>query len=395
MGPLLRALLQKRAASLLMILETAFGLAVAVHASALALHYVRSVAGPMGFDSGAFLLVNTERDGPNIASFAEHESMVQRDVEALSRAPGVRGAAEATAAPLNRAHREMLEAAGAAAAVPAWILDDRGGLTSALGVGIVEGRALAPADVSRRDATPAVVTRALASRLFPGVSPLGKQLRRSARERPAVIVGVVASFRATAYATDGNDSVLLVADPPPLGRTLTYIVRVADGAVDAEAGVRAALERVDARRAVLPRRLVEGANLAASTNRGAGGIALFMAGMILLVVFLGRVAMSSLVVIERRKEIGIRRALGATRGDVARLVLAEHALLSTAGLAAGAVAIVAFRVVASARTPELVGRFEPLHVAGVSFAMWLTGMAAALVPALQASSISPAETSRS
>ncbi|WP_437724264.1 FtsX-like permease family protein [Sorangium sp. So ce861] len=401
-GPLVRALARRKTPALLTVLETAFGFAVAVHASGLALHYTRAASAPRGIETRSLLLAVTHRDGPSLASRAEHAAAVRRDVEALARVAGVRGAAEATYAPFNRTHRESVEALspGGPRAL-AWMLDDRGGVAEVLGLAPLEGRLLAPEDAAPAAtgdvaATPAVVTQALAARLFPDGRALGQVVRRSARQRPLVIVGVVPSFRAALGPDPDAESALFAADGPWLGGTLTYLVRLAPGPDDgAGARVREALERADPRRVALVRRLDEGVDLDTGTSRGAGGLALTLLGLMLAVVFLGRVGMASLLVAERRQAIGIRRALGATRGDVARLVLAENALLTTAGLAAGAVALAALRAAARAAAPGLEVPLDPLAVGLVAAAMWLAGMAAALLPARRASAVSPAEASRS
>ncbi|WP_437937591.1 FtsX-like permease family protein [Sorangium sp. So ce341] len=428
-GPLVRALARRKTPALLTVLETAFGFAVAVHASGLALHYARAASVPRGIETRSLLLAVTHRDGPSLASRAEHAAAVRRDVEALARVAGVRGAAEATYAPFNRTHRESVEAlAPGGPRALAWMLDDRGGVAEVLGLAPLEGRLLAPedaapaatgdaapaatgdaapaatgepapaatGDAAPAAATPAVVTRALAARLFPDGRALGQVVRRSARQRPLVIVGVVPSFRAALGPDPDAESALFAADGPWLGGTLTYLVRLAPGPDDgAAARVREALERADPRRVALVRRLDEGVDLDTGTNRGAGGLALTLIGLMLAVVFLGRVGMASLLVAERRQAIGIRRALGATRGDVARLVLAENALLTTAGLAAGAVALAALRAAARAAAPGLEVPLDPLAVGLVAAAIWLAGMAAALLPARRASAVPPAEASRS
>ncbi|WP_437278544.1 FtsX-like permease family protein [Sorangium sp. So ce375] len=395
-GPIVRALARQKIPALLMVLETAFGFAVAVHASGLAVHYARAAAAPRGIDTRSLLLAVTERDGPSFASRGEHEAAVRRDTEALARVAGVRGAAEASSAPFNITHRELVEATppGGASAL-AWMLDDRGGVAAVLGLAPLEGRLLAPGDAADTAATPAVVTQALAARLFPDGRAVGQIVRRSARQKPLAIVGVVPSFRA-ALGPDAG-SVLFAAEGPPLGRTLAYLIRLdSDGGDDrAGARVREALERADPRRVVLVRALDEGAELDTHTNRGAGALALALIGMMLIVVFLGRIGMASLLVSERRQALGIRRALGATRADVARLILMENALLTTAGLTVGAAALAALRAAARAAAPELDLPLDPRTVALVAVAVWLAGMVAALLPALRASAVSPAEASRS
>ncbi|XXX76730.1 hypothetical protein WMF30_54685 [Sorangium sp. So ce134] len=230
-GPLVRALARRKAPALLMVLETAFGFAVAVHASGLALHYARAASVPRGIETRSLLLAVTHRDGPALASRGEHAAAVRRDTEALARVAGVRGAAEATYAPFNVTHREAVEAAspGGGRAL-AWMLDDRGGVAEVLGLAPLEGRLLAPGDAAPAAAgdaapaapTPAVVTRALAARPFPDGRAVGQVVRRSARQRPLVIVGVVPSFRAALGPDPDAESALLAADGPPLGGTLTY-----------------------------------------------------------------------------------------------------------------------------------------------------------------------------
>ncbi|WP_438040753.1 FtsX-like permease family protein [Sorangium sp. So ce128] len=392
-GPIVKALARQKIPALLMVLETAFGFAVAVHASGLALHYARAAAAPRGIDTRSLLLAMTERDGPSFASRGEREAAVRRDTEALARVVGVRGAAEASSAPFNVTHRELVETTspGVPSAL-AWMLDDRGGVAAVLGLAPLEGRLLAPGDAADAAATPAVVTQALAARLFPDGRAIGQIVRRSARQKPLAIVGVVPPFRA-ALGPDA-DSALFAAEGPPLGRTLSYLIRVEsdDGA---GARVREALERADPRRVVLVRALDEGAELDTHTNRGAGALALTLIGMMLVVVFLGRIGMASLLVSERRQALGIRRALGATRADVARLILVENALLTTAGLAAGAGALAGLQAAARVAAPELDLPLDPRAVALVAVAVWLAGMAAALLPALRASAVSPAEASRS
>ncbi|WP_437797412.1 FtsX-like permease family protein [Sorangium sp. So ce693] len=400
-GPIVRALARQKIPALLMVLETAFGFAVAVHASGLALHYARAAAAPRGIDTRSLLLAMTERDGPSFASRGEREAAVRRDTEALARVLGVRGAAEASSAPFNITHRELVEATspGGPSAL-AWMLDDRGGVAAVLGLAPLEGRLLTPGDAADAASTPAVVTQALAARLFPDGRAIGQIVRRSARQKPLAIVGVVPPFRA-ALGPDA-DSVLFAAEGPPLGRTLSYLIRIEpdgddgdDGDDHAGARVREALERADPRRVVLVRALDEGAELDTHTNRGAGALALTLIGMMLVVVFLGRIGMASLLVAERRQALGIRRALGATRADVARLILVENALLTTAGLAVGAAALAGLRAAARAVAPELDLPLDPRAAALVAVAVWLAGMAAALLPALRASAVSPAEASRS
>ena len=96
---------------------------------------------------------------------------------------------------------------------------------------------------------------------------------------------------------------------------------------------------------------------------------------------------------KRRREIGVRIALGARRGDVLRLVLGEGLLLVAIGLLAGiAGAAVTSRVLASALYETSPG--NPLFILVACGVLALAGIAAAYLPASRAASVDPMQTLR-
>jgi putative ABC transport system permease protein len=95
-------------------------------------------------------------------------------------------------------------------------------------------------------------------------------------------------------------------------------------------------------------------------------------------------------VLERRPEIGLRRALGATRGQIWIQFLAEAILLSLAGGVVGvAVGVVATAVYAHAHGEAIV--IPPDAWAGGLAATLLIGAAAGLLPAIRAARLSPTQ----
>jgi len=96
---------------------------------------------------------------------------------------------------------------------------------------------------------------------------------------------------------------------------------------------------------------------------------------------------------QRTHEFGVRQALGATRGDIMRLVLSSGAILSVAGLVIGALlSIVSTRLFASML--YRVGASDPITFASVTVVLLLAALGAAYLPAWRATQVSPASALR-
>jgi putative ABC transport system permease protein len=121
-----------------------------------------------------------------------------------------------------------------------------------------------------------------------------------------------------------------------------------------------------------------------------------MTGIIIVLVFitaLGIVGITSLAVSERTRQIGTRRALGATRGDILKHFLTENWIITTAGLIFGVVATYALNY---ALVSQLTDVKMPWYLVGIGMALlWIIGVLATLPPALRAASVSPAIATRS
>ncbi|HSC46645.1 MAG TPA: FtsX-like permease family protein, partial [Gammaproteobacteria bacterium] len=124
-----------------------------------------------------------------------------------------------------------------------------------------------------------------------------------------------------------------------------------------------------------------------------------MAGMLagvivalLLVTSLGIVGLASFWVSQRHRQIGIRRALGATRGDVLRYFQAENFLIVGFGIMAGLALTVAMNIALI----EYYGasRLPLIYLPISALVVWSLGQLAVLRPALQASAVSPATATR-
>jgi putative ABC transport system permease protein len=114
--------------------------------------------------------------------------------------------------------------------------------------------------------------------------------------------------------------------------------------------------------------------------------------VLLVVTALGIAGLASFWVGQRRRTIGVRRALGATRADILRYFLAENFLLATAGIALGMVLAYGINLflMRHYELPRLPAAYLPVG----TLALWLIGQLAVLAPALRAAAVSPVVATR-
>jgi putative ABC transport system permease protein len=190
---------------------------------------------------------------------------------------------------------------------------------------------------------PAVLTRDLAERLFPGQSPLGKVVGRSDQEFR--VVGMIERFRADGDLDAPRPAILMRVSPQDTawGEASAMLVRVRPGA-------GAALERQMSTEAEA---IAKGWNVritALPEQRAARLKRMLMpiAGLVLVCVFLivnvalGLFGVLWQTISQRQAEIGLRRAIGATAGGISGQVVGEILVMTTFGLAMGLLVAVQF-----------------------------------------------------
>jgi predicted permease len=262
-----------------------------------------------------------------------------------------------------------------------------------LGIPLLQGRTFGEADGPDAPHV-AVVSASLARAQWPGQDPLGKLVQFGNMDgdlRAFTVVGVVGDVREDGPDAPARPTLYAHVRQRPRG---TWVFHVA---LRPEAGVTAAALVAPARAAlrqvapdVPPRvRTLQGLLSDALAPRrfslallGAfGAAALLLAG-------LGLSAVVAFSVARRTREFGVRLALGATGGDVQRLVLRQAALLAGAGLAAGwALALAGGRVLRSL-VPGVAG-MDPLALLAVTALLGGVALLAAWLPARRASRVDP------
>ena len=273
------------------------------------------------------------------------------------------------------------------------------GYFEAMRIPVVQGRLFDARDIA--GAVPvAVVDQRLAAKFWPGQDPIGRRLRRLASPKDLLdpgpnpqwitVVGVVKDVQITGVAT-GNEPVgayyfplaqvtdgglMLVARSTIGPDALVPALRKVLSSIDPELplyGVRTMQERVDA--ALVSRRVPM-------------ILAMAFAGVALALSAIGLYGVLSYMVTQRRREIGIRMALGSSAREVFGLVLADGARIVGAGVTLG---LIGAWFVAQAMTSMLFGvrPFDPLVVSAVVGLIVALGIGAVVIPARRAAHVNP------
>jgi hypothetical protein len=204
-----------------------------------------------------------------------------------------------------------------------------------LGATITGGRAFTEAE-SRAGEPVALINEAFAARFFPGVDPINRFIRPGGPDAPDHrVVGVTTN---AVISRIGEPAEPYFYVPYWRERTgeVTLLIRPAGDASSVAPDVRAALRDFDAR--LDPRLLVtmgQYIEFRSSSFRTTAALATTLGLIGLLLVTLGIYGVMTHQTSRRTREIGIRVAIGAARGQVLRLVLGEGWRLVAAGLVAG------------------------------------------------------------
>jgi hypothetical protein len=258
---------------------------------------------------------------------------------------------------------------------------------------------------------PVLVSRALARRLYPGESAIGKTVRRLNEDGTVVemgagpvpaftIVGVVAGVRETTLRQGPTEIVYVPVIEPRVEQSLTptnmtLAIRTRIAPVSVAAAVRDAIATVDPALSVGQVRTMNAIVRAARAREAfVGALLLGAAGVSLFLGVVGIYGSVAHVVTRRTREIGIRMALGARRGEVVRMVVTGSMWAVLAGAALGLV--VAFAGTRLLRALLFgVDPRDPVIFLAVTGVLLSAAMAAALVAAGRAARVAPVIAMRS
>ena len=326
-------------------------------------------------------------------------------VKAIAAIPEVRAAGAGSSLPGLSPSAIMTTVEGMTAgsesiARPAPVVEVAAGFFETLGAGARAGRLLRPEDFAA-DAPPvAVVNEPFVAKFLGGMNPLGRRLRMMRSEAGGgspepwrEIVGVVPDLGLSA----GDETMAAgFYVPMPDEEVFHIVLRTSGDARRLAAPLRTAVARIDPAiqlRDVIPLKDVGREDRAVFAGIGAALAAL--GGVALLLSVIGTYATLSLAVSRRTREIGIRAALGASRGQVLRAIIGSTCVPPAVGALLGiglGQALVAARGIFAFRLPDGSG---PWGLPVLAALMIAAGLLSAWIPARRALAVAPAEALRS
>lgn len=401
LGPIFRTLLRNRLGAFLIALQIALTLAVVTNAAFIIQQRANDVARPSGLDEpNTALLVTTLFD-----SAVDQRQLYRDDLEALRALPGVVAVTPIQSVPVSGSgwgddfYTTPEMTSDESISTGMFMVDEHG--LETLDLELLAGRNFRPEEMivrgmeSIETADVTIVSKALADTLFPDGDALGKTVFDEPNgEKPMEIIGIYDHMQNAWPSSDNVDRTALVPALAMFGGQMMYLVRAEPGQRDAVmAAGEAYLAQNRSRIIDFVRSFEE------QKQRTYGGdiamIKLMTAVITALaaVTGLGIVGLAWFSVTQRRKQIGTRRALGATRFDIVRYFMVENWLITSIGLVVGVAGALTLNWFLD--TEYSTGRVPLWYLPLGMVALWLLGQVAVLLPARRAARIPPALATRS
>jgi putative ABC transport system permease protein len=395
MHPILSAMRRNKVGAIVIVMQTAITLAILCNSLFIIQQRLRSSERPSGLQEQDIFTIANQWVGnpPDLAA------KLQADLAALRALPEVVDAYVSNSYPLSNGGWDdaiMMEASDAHwAATGALYFADEHGLPT-LGLKLVSGRNFEPAEIIERNdmegKAPAalIVSQALATKLFPNGDALGKSIYLSDYKQKSPIVGIVERLQQP-WISVANKRVEFAMLQPfrYVEHYSNYVVRAKPGQI--EAAMKSAEKRLSAiNRARVNERtrtMAETRRRAYQDDRGLAIILGVVSVVLLIVTAFGIIGITSFWVSQRRRQIGIRRAMGATRSAILRYFQTENLMIATTGAVLGVLLALGLNF-------WMAGKFEMTRISVSStvvaaVVVLLLGQLAVLWPALRAASISP------
>ncbi|HET6554954.1 MAG TPA: FtsX-like permease family protein [Dyella sp.] len=405
--PILAALKRHKAGTILIAMQIALTLAIVCNALFIIQQRIERISRPSGMVETDLMAIQNRFVG--VDDFKGGGTLSRADVQALRQLPGVQDAISVNSYPLRgggwstgvRLNADDKKPKGH---TTLYFVDDHALAT--MGARLIAGRNFRADEISDADpqavGDPAVVivSKAMADKMYPDGSALGKPIYLGDSKKPSTIIGIVAQLIVPWNGTWADNFFENAVLEPFLltGSYTNYLIRTKPGQLqDVMKSAPAALTKVNRMRVIPSERGVRSyAMVRDVATKGDRGMAILM-GVVCLVLLAitaaGIVGLTSFWVGQRRKQIGVRRALGATQRDILSYFLTENLLIGTAGVVIGALMAVGMNLWLV--TQFEMARLSLLYVLVGVVVLLLLGQGAVLAPAVRASRVPPVEATRS
>ena len=395
-GPIFRALLNNRTRFWLITVEVALTLAIVVNCTSIFLEKRRSFNSPTGMDVANILVITTEPFGENFATEEFVEDVGDSDLARLRSHPSIINATPILHIPLSGSGSTTgRKAAGSeidTVRIAYYWVDENG--IETLGVKLIDGRNFNRGDIGSRSDNGneiprnVIVTKAFAEQIFPDGNVVGRQISNGDDENTATVIGVIDQMSNSWPSSSFGDHTMLQPGMVRDSREMNYLVRTEPGTIDSlYTELEELMVSLESDRVVTVRTLSE---IKLSYFQRTLMAMKIWASVIVLMIFitsLGIIGLTSFSVTQRTREIGTRRALGATRLAILRYFLLENWLITGIGLALGTPLTIALNFVLAsyADAPKI----DWMLLVGGAAVLWTTGQLAALIPAMRATAVTP------
>ena len=399
-GPIFRAMMRNKVGAVLIAIQIAVTMTIVVNAIFIITERAKSMDRESGMDeANSFYLTST-----GFANDFDPRSTVTQDLDLIRSKPGVVDAIQLNAIPISGGGWSMSFQTEAGegkddqgAAV--YMVDEHG--VNALDLEVIAGENFSQSDVRWRSKAatdwPAsvLITQALAEKLFPDdkwQDAVGKTIFIS-QTQPIIIKGIVDKIQAPWVNWSDVESTVLTPEKMEFTST-QYFIRTQPGQRDhLMPEIEEMLASNNKQRIIRSMRSIE--ETRERTYRGdAAMIKILSTVMVVLTIVtgLGIVGLASFSVNRRKKQIGTRRALGASQLAIVRYFMLENFLISSIGVVIGAGLTIGLNIalVNMFNLASLDWYFIPAGMV----TLWIVGLVAVYGPAKRAANIPPALATR-
>jgi predicted permease len=382
----------RRTRDLLVVAEIAVALVLLVGSTLLVRSLIALTRVDTGIDTRNLLTFDISLTGPRAEYQARQVQFYADVLDRLRAVPGVRAAGAAVTLPIGgddfgtgyvidgRPKPKQALRAGYQIVMP--------GYFQAMGIPVKAGRDVRFSDT--RDAAPIVlVNETLAREQWPNEDPVGRRVRFDDDGAWMTIVGVVADIRHLGPSSPPRPEIYQAVTQRSFP-FIAFVVRTEGDPYALAPSIRRAIATIDPDLPLSNVRTMD-EHIARALSRPAFLSTLVSAfgGLAVLLALVGVYGMMSWSVAERRREIAIRMALGASRPGMLAMVFRRAIVLAALGIAGG---LVIAPLAAQVLTGLLYGirPTDPISLAGTAAALALVAALAAIIPAIRASRIEPA-----
>ena len=401
-----RGWLVMRPRSVLVVGQVALSTVLLIGAALLLESLARVYRVDPGFDVPHLLTMDLDLPSARYGSDVKRSAFYKQLVDAVDRLPGVESAAVTRTLPMTGWAGVPLAVNGRAAEKlnqrPIAVLEDVSpGYFGTMKIPLLRGRVFTEQDDA--DGPPvAVINLSAAKLLWPafqpgnelaGENPVGQYVLIGSHSKPTQVIGIVGDVKESGLDAESRAGIYRAAwQAPP--EAAMVAVRTKVDPLSLTSAVRAAVLSLDREQPVSHL-----ATMASVVDDSEGELRTMMGLLVTFAVAASVIAVVGLygalayTVAQRRREMGIRRALGASRGDILRLVTGDGLRLSVVGVGAGLCA--AYFVTRMMRSLLFgVSARDPWVFAGIAGLFLLVAVCASYLPARRAAGVDPMESLR-